>query len=358
MKKIHNFSAGPAALPQEVLKKAQADLLNFDGSNVSIMEMSHRSKAYEKVHFSAVSRLKSLMNLGEDTHVLFFQGGANLQFSMIPMNFLNNQSSYVLTGVWSEKAAKEAQRFGTIDIQSQAKETSYSTIPSPDELSYNEENSYLHITSNNTIYGTQWKTFPYQKLPLVCDMSSDILSRSIDYRAFDLIYAGAQKNLGPAGVTIAIVKDSFLKRAHGDLSPMLSYQTFADSQSMYNTPPVFSIYMLNLVLEWIENEGGLSVIEARNQAKASILYDAIDHSDEFYSGHAQPEARSNMNVTFNLANSELEKIFLQEAEQAGFIGLAGHRLVGGIRASTYNAVPLESCNALAAFMDSFRKQHM
>lgn len=357
MKNVHNFSAGPAALPRQALEKAQSSLLNYEESQVSIMEMSHRSKTYENVHFQAISRLKSLMKLDEDTHILFFQGGANLQFSMVPMNFLNNQSSYVLTGVWSEKAANEAKRFGTIDVQTHAKENGYSTIPSPDDLSYDDRNSYLHITSNNTIYGTQWKKFPYSKLPLVCDMSSDILSRDIDYNAFDLIYAGAQKNLGPAGVTIVAVKDSFLKNAHSDVAPMLSYQTFSKSQSMYNTPPVFSIYMLNLVLEWIESEGGVSSIEARNEKKASLLYDAIDRSEGFYRGHAEKEARSTMNVTFNLQHDDLEKLFLQEAEEAGLIGLPGHRLVGGIRASIYNAVPLESCEVLAAFMDSFKRKH-
>lgn len=356
MSHIYNFNAGPAALPKEVLQKAQKEMVSYKDTGMSVMELSHRSDAYEQIHNQAISRLKSLTGLNEDYHVLFMQGGASLQFSIVAQNFLKGQSNYILTGGWSEKAESEARKIGKTVIGASGKSNHYKSIPDPSTLSYKPSDSYMHLTSNNTLYGTQWQTFPDVSVPLVCDMSSDILSRSIDMNQFDLVYAGAQKNLGPAGVTAVLVKDSFLKTANKNIPTMLAYETYAHSNSLYNTPPVYSIYIHNLVLEWIEDRGGLSFIEAQNNKKANILYEMIDQSDDFYSGHAKTDSRSKMNVTFTLATKELTDTFLKEASEAGFIGLAGHRSVGGCRASIYNSVPFESCEALAQFMHTFKQK--
>ncbi|WP_102347452.1 3-phosphoserine/phosphohydroxythreonine transaminase [Bacillus sp. Marseille-P3661] len=357
MKRAYNFNAGPSALPFEVLQKAQAELLDFKGSGMSVMELSHRSKEYDAVHEEAQSLLRELLNIPENYDVLFLQGGASLQFSMIPMNFLGKDqaANYVLTGSWSDKALKEAKKVGQTHIAASTKEAKYNSIPSVEDIELSENPGYLHITSNNTIYGTQWAEFPkLNNVDLIGDMSSDILSRKFNVEDFSLIYAGAQKNLGPSGVTVVILKKDLLSRIPENLPTMLDYRTHVDSNSLYNTPPTFGIYMLSLVLQWAKDLGGLDKIEAINKEKASLLYNAIEESDGFYKAHALPGSRSNMNVTFTLPSDELTKDFLAGAKEAGFVGLAGHRSVGGCRASIYNAVPLESCEALRDYMNSFK----
>ena len=357
-KRAYNFNAGPAALPLTVLQKAQAELLDFSDTGMSIMEHSHRGKDYEAVHNQAIELLKELLAIPSGYDVLFLQGGASLQFAMLPMNFLpaGKKAGYVMTGVWSEKAYKEAERLGQVFVAASAQEGNYRRIPAAQELQYDASTAYLHITSNNTIYGTEWQEFPDTGVvPLVADMSSDILSRPLDVSKFALIYAGAQKNLGPSGVTVVIIRRDFLEQADKNLPTMLKYGTFAKDNSMYNTPPTFSIYMVKLMLEWVKDQGGLTALYRRNQDKAALLYHAIDASQGFYTGHAQPEARSLMNVTFRLPSPELEKKFLDQAKKEGFVGLSGHRSVGGCRASTYNAVPIESCQALQAMMLAFQQ---
>lgn len=358
--RAYNFNAGPSALPLEVLEKAQRELVNFNDTGMSIMELSHRSKDYEAVHNNAISRLKSLFSIPENYEVVFLQGGASLQFTMVPMNFLasDKTASYVLTGSWSEKALKEAKLFGQTSEAASSKENKYRNIPSIEEIKFNSDDAYVHITSNNTIYGTQWKEFPNTgDVPLVADMSSDIFSRPVDVSKFGIIYAGAQKNLGPSGVTVVIIRKDLLEKANTNIPTMLKYTTHVDSNSLYNTPPTFGIYMLGEVLKWIEEKGGLEAIEKHNEEKATVIYDVIDNSDGFYTGHASKESRSLMNITFRVADEELEKQFLVEAKAAGFIGLNGHRSVGGCRASTYNAVPFEACKALADFMVDFQRKH-
>ena len=358
--RAYNFNAGPSALPLEVLEKAQKEIVNFNNTGMSIMEMSHRSKDYETVHNEAVSRLKTLFSIPENYEVLFLQGGASLQFTMVPINFLKEEqtATYVLTGSWSEKAIKEAKFFGNTAEGASTKENKYRNIPSLEEIQYNTDDAYLHITSNNTIYGTQWKNYPNTgDVPLIADMSSDILSKPVDVSKFGIIYAGAQKNLGPSGVTVVIIRKDLLEKANQNIPTMLKYTTHADSNSLYNTPPTFGIYMLGEVLKWVEAQGGLEAIAKNNEAKAKVIYDVIDESNGFYTGHATPESRSLMNITFRVSDEELEKQFLAEAKEAGFVGLNGHRSVGGCRASTYNAVPFETCQALANFMVEFQKKH-
>ncbi|MCL1695906.1 3-phosphoserine/phosphohydroxythreonine transaminase [Lysinibacillus sp. BPa_S21] len=356
----YNFNAGPSALPLEVLEKAQQQLVNFRDSGMSIMEMSHRSAIFDEVHNEAIALLKKLYAIPENYEVLFLQGGASLQFTMIPMNFLQaeQKASYVLSGSWSEKAFKEAKLFGTPVEAASTKENQYRNIPALADIQFNAEDAYLHITSNNTIYGTQWHDFPETgNVPLVADMSSDILSKPVDVSKFGLIYAGAQKNLGPSGVTVVIIRKDLLEKANKNIPTMLKYSTHADSNSLYNTPPTFGIYMLGEVLKWVESKGGVAEIAKHNELKAKVIYDAIDNSNGFYKGHATPESRSLMNITFRVADEELEKQFLVEAKAAGFVGLNGHRSVGGCRASTYNAVPLEACEALRDFMVAFQQKH-
>jgi len=358
--RAYNFNAGPSALPLEVLEKAQQEIVNFQGAGMSIMEMSHRSANYEEVHNSAIARLRKLFSIPENYEVLFLQGGASLQFTMVPMNFLSEgqKASYVLTGSWSEKALKEAKLFGTPVEAASTKENKYRNIPALSEIGFNADDAYVHVTSNNTIYGTQWKEFPETgDVPLVADMSSDILSRPVDVSKFGIIYAGAQKNLGPSGVTVVIIRKDLLEKANTNIPTMLKYTTHADSNSLYNTPPTFGIYMLGEVLRWVEEKGGLEAIEKQNVEKAKVIYDVIDNSNGFFTGHATEDSRSLMNITFRVADEELEKQFLAEAKAAGFVGLNGHRSVGGCRASTYNAVPFEACQALANFMLDFQRKH-
>lgn len=359
-KRAYNFNAGPSALPLQVLKKAQEELVNFQGTGMSIMELSHRSKEYEAVHNKAIALLQELLQIPTDYQVLFLQGGASLQFAMVPMNFLapGKRAGYIMTGSWSEKALEEARLFGETYQAASSKEDNYRYIPQQEEIQIAENTAYLHLTSNNTIFGTQWQNFPDTgEIPLVADMSSDILSRPFDVSKFDLIYAGAQKNLGPSGVTVVIVKNSFLEKANSGLTTMLKYSTHAKNNSLYNTPPTFGIYMLGLVLSWAKEIGGVKELFRKNKEKAALIYDTIDNSNGFYQGHAQKDSRSLMNITFRLKNEDLEKKFLAEAKAAGFVGLNGHRSVGGCRASAYNAVSYEDCKALSEFMELFQKQN-
>lgn len=358
-KRAFNFNAGPSALPLEVLQKAQAELVDFKGTGMSVMELSHRSATFEAVHNEAIARLRKLYEIPENYEVLFLQGGASLQFTMIPMNFLaqGQKASYIQTGAWSEKAFKEAKFFGTPVEAASTKENNYKNIPALSDITVDEDAAYVHLTSNNTIFGTQWKTFPTTEIPLIADMSSDILSKKVDISKFAMIYAGAQKNLGPSGVTVVIARKDLLETANTDIPTMLQYATHVKNNSLYNTPPTFGIYMLGEVLKWVEEQGGLETIEKRNEEKAKYIYDTIDNSNGFYYGHATEDSRSLMNITFRVADEELEKKFLAEAKEAGFVGLNGHRSVGGCRASAYNSVPVEACKALADFMVKFQQDN-
>ncbi len=361
MKRAYNFNAGPSALPEEVLVKAQKELVNFNGTGMSVMELSHRSKDYEAVHNEAKTLLTELLAIPENYEILFLQGGASLQFSMIPMNFLEDGKigNYVLTGSWSEKALKEAKILGrTTSIAASTKDVNYNRIPELNELNVSPEDGYLHITSNNTIFGTQWKKFPsVSDNMLIADMSSDILSKPLPIQNFSMLYAGAQKNLGPSGVTVVIIRKDLLEKNNENTPTMLRYDTYVKNNSLYNTPPTFAIYMLRNVLQWVSERGGVAEIDRANQEKAALIYNAIDESDGFYQGHAEKESRSLMNITFNLRNEELSKKFLEEAKEVGFVGLNGHRSVGGCRASTYNAVPYEACDQLQQFMNKFKQLH-
>ncbi|MBW2031552.1 MAG: 3-phosphoserine/phosphohydroxythreonine transaminase [Deltaproteobacteria bacterium] len=356
-KRIHNFSAGPAALPLPVLEEIRDELLDYKGAGMSIMEISHRSKYFDDVINGAVDRTKKLLGMGDDFHVLFIQGGASLQFCMVPMNLAleGRPVDYINTGTWSTKAIKEAQIQGRdVRIIASSEDRDFSYIPRGFQV--DGEASYLHFTSNNTIKGTQWPEFPEAgDVPLVCDMSSDFMSRPIDPRPFGLIYAGAQKNIGPSGCAMVIIRRDMLDRIPEGLPTMLKYSTFSEKNSLYNTPSCFVIYVIGLVLKWLEEEiGGLEAMETINREKARILYDLIDGSG-FYRGTAEKASRSLMNVTFRLPNEDLEDRFVGEAAKKGLGGLKGHRSVGGCRASIYNATTLESVRALADFMSHFEK---
>ncbi|MDO4281659.1 MAG: 3-phosphoserine/phosphohydroxythreonine transaminase [Peptococcaceae bacterium] len=356
MKRAYNFNAGPSAMPEAVLKEAQAEFLNFADTGMSVIEISHRSKEYDALHQETKALLRELMGIPDDYHVLFCQGGGSTQFLMVAANFFSKKyAAYVNTGVWAGKAMKEAAFFGEAYEAASSADRNHSYIP--ESFTIRPETSYVHLTANNTIYGTEYQTFPHFDVPVVCDMSSDILSRRVNVADFDLIYAGAQKNLGPAGVTLAIVKDAFLQTARQNLPTMLKYQTFADKDSLFNTPPVFAIYMVNKTLHWIKNQGGVDAVAENNARKAKLIYDAIDESEGFYIGHADKDARSRMNITFNLRTPELEKAFLAEGKARGFVGIGGHRSVGGCRASAYNAVPMAHCQALADYMKEFAQNH-
>ena len=360
MNRALNFNAGPAALPESVLLKAEKEMMNYRGSGMAVMELSHRSKEFEDINQRTKRLLRGLLSIPENYEILFLQGGASLQFTMVPMNLLEKgkSASYVISGTWSEKAFEEALKIGNATEAASTKESNYKSIPGMSDIHINEDDAYLHITSNNTIFGTQWHTFPKGTgVPLVADMSSDILSRPLNISSYDLIYAGAQKNLGPSGVTVVIIKKELLKRSKKDLPSMLNYQVHASSNSLYNTPPTLSVYFLMLVLEWAQALGGVTQLEKMNEQKAALLYETIDRSNGFYTGHAEKDSRSLMNITFTLKNDDLTSSFLQEAAESGFIGLPGHRSVGGCRASIYNAVPLEHVEKLANFMSEFRRRN-
>lgn len=355
--RVYNFNPGPATLPLEVLKEAQAEFLNFNNSGMSILEISHRAKQYAEVHTKAKADIKELMGLGDDYEVLFCQGGASTQFAMVPLNFASKEhpGNYVLSGSFATKAYKEAELLGVGEIAASSKDREFRHIPTQDELKINPEAAYVHLCYNNTIYGTEYHYVPDTKgVPLFADMSSDMLSRPVDFKKFDLIYAGVQKNLGPAGVVLVVAKKELLAKSPETLPTMFRYSTFLKKDSLYNTPPAFCIYMVGKVAAWIKAQGGLAEMEKRNKKKAALLYDAIDNSNGFYRGHADKDSRSFMNVTFRLPNEELEAKFVAEALANGLSGVKGHRSVGGMRASIYNAMPYEGALKLAEFMDKFR----
>lgn len=359
-KRAYNFNAGPAALPLEVLERAQAEFVDFRGNGMSIMEMSHRGGVYEAVHQEAKDLLKELFSIPEGYDVLFLQGGASTQFAMIPMNLLapGKVGAYVDTGSWAKKAIKEAELFGETTVIASSEADRYTRMPDLAAIQVPEQAAYVHLTSNETIEGTQFRSFPNTgDVPLIVDMSSDILSRPLDISQFGMIYAGAQKNLGPSGVTVVIAKEELLTPSPKHIPTMLRYDIHQKNQSLYNTPPSFSIYMVNQVLHWLKEQGGLEAVEKHNEEKAQLIYDEIDGSQGFYRGVAAVDSRSRMNVTFRLETEELEKQFAKQAEQEGFVGLKGHRSVGGLRASIYNAVPKSSCEALVQFMKEFKQQH-
>jgi phosphoserine aminotransferase len=357
--RIFNFSAGPAVLPLPVLEQAQRELVSLPGVGMSVMEISHRSKTFEDLLGTAIADLCELAGIPSHYRVLMLQGGASLQFSMVPMNLLGagQTADYVDTGSWAEKAAKEASRVGTVRITGSTKADSYNRIPSASELAFTPGAAYVHITTNNTIEGTEWRSLPdvARDVPLIADASSDILSGPIDINRFGLIYAGAQKNLGPSGVTLVIVREDLLSRSKSDLPVMLNYKVQADNNSLYNTPNTFGIYILGLTMKWLKSLGGLAAIARINERKAAKLYAEIDRTG-FYRGTAQPASRSLMNVTFRVRTEELEKMFEKDATSAGLDGLKGHRSVGGMRASIYNAFPEEGVDALVEFMREFERK--
>jgi phosphoserine aminotransferase len=359
MARVHNFNAGPAALPLPVLERVQRELVELGGTGMSIMEHSHRGKAYDAVHADAQDRLRRLLGRCDDHHVLFLQGGASQQFAMVPMNFLpaGKSADYVLTGSWSKKALSEAKILGSARVAADTAEGGvYKRIPRQDELDLDRDAAYVHITSNNTIFGTQWHAWPdVGNVPLVADMSSDFLWKPTDVSRFDLVYAGAQKNLGPAGLVVVLVKKSFLAQARSDTPVIFRYQTHADNDSLYNTPNTFGIYVLRAVLEHVEEMGGLAAMEKHNKKKGDLLYGAIDATPDFYRAPVEKQSRSYMNIVFRLPSEELEAKFVAEATAKKLVGLKGHRSAGGIRASTYNAVSVGDVEALVAFMDDFRK---
>jgi phosphoserine aminotransferase len=356
MKRTWNFYAGPATLPLPALERAKAEIPDWEGTGMSVMETSHRSKEYDAVHFGAMKLLADLLGLDDDHQVLFVQGGASLQFAMVPFNFIpkGGSADYVNTGTWSAKALKEAKIIASGREAATGEPTSFTAIPPFSSWDLDPAAAYVHITSNNTIRGTQYHSFPeVGSTPLVADMSSDFLWRPFDANRFSLIYAGAQKNIGPSGVTIVILSKSWLARANQGLPTMLAYKTHADKDSLYNTPPTFAIYMVRNVLEWVVEQGGLAAMEERNRAKGDLLYSVIAGHPDFYRCPVEPASRSYMNVVWRLPTEELEKKFVAEALAAGMCGLKGHRSVGGCRASIYNAMPLDGVEFLADFMRRF-----
>ncbi len=360
MPRIHNFSAGPAVLPEPVLKQVQQDVWDIAGSGIGIMEHSHRGKVFDKVIGEAEADIRSLANIPDNYRVLFLQGGATQQFAMIPMNLLaaGQTADYLVTGVWSEKAVKEAKKFGATHVAATGEANAFTSIPSSASIHYSDAPAYVHMTTNNTIYGTQWRGEPTVPTgaPLVADASSDIFSRPIDVSKYGIIYAGAQKNLGPSGVVLVIIRDDLIGRAPTGIATMLQYRTHAKDGSLHNTPPTMGIYVMGQVIKWIQAGGGLEAMAARNAAKAALLYDTIDAST-FYRGTAEAASRSLMNVCFRGPNEELEAQFCTEASKQGLSGLKGHRSAGGMRASIYNACPRESVEALVTFMQDFERSH-
>ncbi|HCX65146.1 MAG TPA: 3-phosphoserine/phosphohydroxythreonine aminotransferase [Eubacteriaceae bacterium] len=359
--RVFNFSAGPSVLPEEVLQEASKEMMNYEGCGMSVMEMSHRSKVFQDINDEAEALLRELMNVPEEYRILFLQGGASTQFSMVPLNLMtkSKKADYIDSGSWSSKAAKEAARYGEVNILASSKEDTYRYIPKVSADSFTKDADYFHITTNNTIYGTRFTPQNIPKtgeVPLVADMSSNILSEVYDVRDFSLIYAGAQKNMGPAGVTAVIIKDSLIGNAQDCTPIMLNYKTHADANSLYNTPPCFSIYMCMKVFRWLNKNGGIQAMEARNKEKAALLYDFLDES-VLFKGTAVAEDRSLMNIPFVTGNADLDAAFIKEAQEKNMVNLKGHRSVGGMRASIYNAMPLEGVKALVEFMKQFETDH-
>ncbi len=357
--RVYNFYAGPATLPVSALKKAQEELLNWNNTGMSMMEISHRSKEYDVMHKQASSLVRKLMNIPDNYTILWLQGGASTQFWMAPLNLRTDKKrfEYVNTGSWSKKAIKEAKFYGDVDVVASSEDETFSFIPK--DVSFSDDIDFAHITGNNTIYGTEWNYWPDvpSDVPLVCDMSSNIMDKTVDVKKFGLIYAGAQKNIGPAGVTLVIVRDDLLDRVPEETPTMQKYRTHAKKDSLFNTGPTWAIYMCKLSLEHLKSIGGVAEQQKINEKKASLLYDVIDHSDGFYTGHAKPDSRSMMNVTFNLKTPELEETCVQEAQKEHLIGLKGHRSVGGMRASIYNAMSLEGVKKLADFLTDFQEKN-
>jgi phosphoserine aminotransferase len=359
VKRVYNFNPGPAVLPLEVLQEAQAELLNFKGTGMSVMEISHRSKEFEAVIQTAEADLRELLGVPSNYKVMFLQGGATLQFAMLPMNLRPGGASadYIVTGSWSKIALKEAKKLGAARAAANTEADGFNGYPA--SLDLDPKAAYLHFTSNETIHGVEFfnEPTPPDGVPLICDTSSDFVSRPIDVSKYAMLYAGAQKNAGPAGVTVVILREDMLERVPENLPVMLDYKTLAASGSLHNTPPAFAIYMVGLVFKWAKKVGGLAAVEKTNRAKADLVYKAIDESGGFYRGHAKPEARSLMNVPFRLPSGELEDAFAKEAKSAGLIGLKGHRSVGGMRASIYNAMTVEGAQELVKFMKDFQKKN-
>lgn len=358
MSRIFNFSAGPAILPAEVLQQAQAEMLDFQDSGMSVMEMSHRGKEYIAIQAEAEANLRKLLSIPDDYAVLFLQGGATTQFAMIPMNLLGagQSADYTNSGAWGKKAIDEAKAVGKVNVIADCSKDRPTRVPKESELKYTPGAAYVHITSNETISGAQWQTFPKTEAPLIADMSSDILSRSLDVSQFGMIYAGAQKNLGPSGVTVVIMRKDLTERAPATVPAIFQYKTHLEAESMYNTPPCYSIYLVMLVTRWLLERGGVPAMESRNKLKAATLYTALDASG-YYSPTAAKDCRSAMNITFRLPTEELEEKFAKDAGKAGLKQLKGHRSVGGIRASIYNAFPPEGVDALVAFMKEFETKN-
>ncbi len=360
-KDVVNFNAGPAGLPRKALERARDEMMDFEGTGLSVMEHSHRGKHYEKVHREAIALTKSLLAVPDTHDILFVQGGASQLFATVPMNFLQKDGSadYVITGTWSKKAIAEAKLFGKTKVAGKGGEgDTFTRIPRQDELTLDPAANYLHITSNNTIAGTQYQTFPSSgSVPLVADMSSDIMWKPIDVSKFALIYAGAQKNIGPSGVVLVIIEKSFMAKGRTDIPTIFKFSTHAENESLYNTPPTFGIYMMRNVLAVLAEEGGLAGIETKNRKKSALLYGAIDNSGGYYRSPVEKESRSHMNIVFRLPSEDLENKFVKEAEAADMTGLKGHRSVGGIRASTYNAVSVAGVEKLVGFMADFKKRN-
>ena len=360
MSRVYNFSAGPSMLPESVLKRAAAEMLDYEGSGQSVMEMSHRCKVYGSIIQGAQSLLREVMNIPDNYKVLFLQGGASSQFAMVPLNLAvkSGKADYVITGQWAKKAYKEGARYAQANIVASSEDQTFSYIPKLDPSTFTKDADYFHICMNNTIYGTVYHTLPETgDVPLVADISSCILSGPIDVSKFGLLYAGAQKNMAPAGLTVVIVREDLIGHAQDITPTMFNYQIHADNDSMFNTPPCYTIYMAKLVLEWIKNEvGGLANMQARNEKKAALLYDFLDNS-KLFKGTVVKEDRSLMNVPFVTGNAEMDAKFVQEATANGFVNIKGHRTVGGMRASIYNAMPYEGVAALVAFMEKFEKEN-
>ncbi len=360
MSRKFNFYAGPATLPYPVLEKIHEDILDYKGMGLSLIETSHRSKEYDQVHTDAISLVKELLELPDNYKVIFLGGGATLQFSMIPLNFLAESGScdFTLTGSWAKKAYGDSKKCGTVNVIFDGAENNFTQMPDPASLTVNPGASYLHITSNETIQGTEWHTFPDTgDVPLIADMSSDIMSRPLPIEKFGMIYAGAQKNLGPAGVGMVILREDLLDRCPDNLTAYLNYKIHAEKNSLYNTPPVFSIYALKLVMEWVKEQGGVNAMAELAEKKSSILYDTMEQSNGYYSCPVDESSRSKMNIVFRLPNEDLEKKFIEEAKNVGMIGLKGHRSVGGCRASIYNSMPPGGVTALRDFMKNFAENN-
>lgn len=358
--RVYNFNPGPAVLPEDVLKEAQENLFALPNVGMSILEISHRSKQFEEMLNTTKNDIKKLLSFGDDYEILFLQGGASLQFSMVPMNLMppKNKADYIVTGSWSKKAVKEAKRVGAVNIAASTESENFVRIPKQEELKLDSDAAYVHFTSNNTIFGTEWKTEPeVGNVPLVCDASSDFMSRKINVNKYALIYAGAQKNIGPAGVVVVIIRKDLLERSSDSLHSMLNYKLMAENNSLYNTPNVFGIYIIGLVAKWLIKLGGVEAIEKINIEKGEMLYKCLDESEGFYKGHSQKDSRSLMNVTWRLPSEELEKKLIEEATKAGLVGLKGHRSVGGLRASIYNAFPKKGVEELVKFLNEFKNKN-